>query len=151
MSYDNTKMDAAITKWIKRDCRQGSGETDAGDLLESFEKYCSRTGALKRSPGRVAFGKALRRRDYEKRKVCGLTYWAGLVIAKPLGMTTPRQNAKSPDTERLRQHQKFLDKTTKTAKDKLAERETHAAAVQERMKAENKKHNQAVGLGSKPG
>lgn len=148
MVYDNTKMDAAITKWIKRDCRQCPGETYAGDLLESFEKYCSRTGALKSSPGRVAFGKALRRRDFDKRKVCGLTYWAGLVIAKPRGITTPRQNAKSSDTKRLRQHQEFLDKKTKLAEDKLAERKAHAAAVKARMKAENKKHNQAVGLES---
>ena len=149
MAYDNTKMDAAINRWIKKNCIEGFGETYAGDLLKSFDDYCAKTGSLKRSPGRVVFGMALARRNYEKRKVCGLVYWAGLLLKAPPGVTAPRENAKSSDTLRVKQHRERMDKKEELAKEQAAERESRAARVRARMAGESKKNNQAAGL-SKP-
>ena len=144
MSYDNTKLDAAINRWIKRDCSESFGETYAGDLLTNFEEFCADTGALKRSPGRVAFGKCLARREYEKRKVCGLTYWAGILIKKPPVVSVPRENTKSPDTKRMDAQRERQDKLDQEAKEKAAEKKSRAAKVKKRMKKESKKVNQNV-------
>ena len=144
MSYDNTKLDDAISRWVKRDCSESFGETYAGDLLNNFEEFCADTGAMKRSPGRVAFGKCLARREYEKRKVCGLTYWAGIVIKKPPEFSKPRENTKSPDTKRMNAQRERQAESDQKTEDKAAEKKSRAAKVKKRMKKESKKVNQNV-------
>ena len=145
MAYDNTKLDAAIEGWIKADCVEGFGETYAGDLLASFENYCAVTGALKRSPGRVVFGKCLARREYEKRKVCGLTYWAGILLEKPPVVSVPRENTKSEDTKRIEARRLRDEKLAEEKAEKEQARKDRAKAVRERIKKESKEHNIEVG------
>ena len=145
MAYDNTKLDIAVQSWISRDCVESFGETYAGDLLQSFEKFCAETGAMNRSPGRVAFGKALGRRNYEKRKLCGLTYWNGILLEKPIEMLQPRENSKSADTLRMEAKRARAEKEKLRQQEKEAARKARAAEVKRRMKAENKKHNLEIG------
>ena len=93
MTYDNTKVDIAINNWIKASCKKEFGETYAGDLLNSFIEHCQRSGDLKRSPGRVVFGKLLADLGYEKRKLGGLTYWAGItLVSAPEKKAEPASN-----------------------------------------------------------
>jgi len=145
MAYDNTKLDEAIRRWIERDCDETFGETYAGDLLASFESFCADTGAMKRSPGRVAFGKALARREFEKRKVCGLTYWAGIVLTAPPEVSVPRENAKKEDTQRLAaRREKIAARQAEEAR-KEQERRERAKTVKRRMAGETKEKVASAG------
>jgi hypothetical protein len=145
MSYDNTKLDLAVSAWIKDNCFESKGETYAGDLLADFETYVAQTGALKGSPGRVAFGKALARAGFEKRKHCALTYWLNLLLEKPPEVSIPRSNKKPANTLRVETKIEKELKFAKLAEKKAAERKRQAATVQKRLLQETKQAFQAVG------
>ena len=152
MAYDNTKLDLAVSQWITDNCELTFGETYSAELQTDFEQYCADNSLMKRSPGRVAFGSALGRRDFEKRKVCGLTMYAGLTLKTPANTFRPRENAKSPDTMRLQSQQARQEEAEKKRKDmetekKLREKEqkNHAAEVKKRMAGETKESVQAAG------
>ena len=90
--YDNTKFEAAFIAWMAESVEIGFGEHYAGDLLDDFDRFCAENGLLKRSPGRVAFGKMLRLQGvFERRKRLGLTYWSGLKLLRP-----PKKDALEP-------------------------------------------------------
>ncbi len=89
MAYDNTKLNIAIDKWLKKNCAMQMGETYAGTLLDDFEEFCANKQLLKRSPGRVVFGKMLAERKLEKRRKNGLIFWSGIVLKKDR-QTIPR-------------------------------------------------------------
>ena len=82
MTYDNTKIRAAMNGWLAARCDVGFGATYVGDLLEDFENWLAETSALESSPGPVVFGKELLRLEFEKKRKLGLTYWAGMRLRK---------------------------------------------------------------------
>jgi len=96
MSYDNTKFHAAFDAWIDQNVELGFGEHYAGELLEDFKEFLDETKMMKRSPGRVVFGKRLADKDFDKRKYLGLTYWSGLKLLKKR-VTQPKRYQKTID------------------------------------------------------
>lgn len=116
MSYDNTKFYRAFDAWLASNVEQGFGEEYAGALLADFDDYLAETGLLKRSPGRVVFGRKLADAGFERRKVMGLTHWSGLTLKKPRNVQPTRYT-----------------KTIKRDKEIEVERE---AIRREKMKAE---------------
>lgn len=94
MSYDNTKFYAAFDQWLDENVEVGFGEHYAGDLLADFKEFCEDAKLMKRSPGRVVFGKRLGERGFDRRKVAGLTYWSGLKLKKAR-ITQPKRYEKS--------------------------------------------------------
>ena len=75
-----------IRRWAT-ECCDDFGETETGHLYESFASWIVRTRAMRRLPGRVLFGQAMRLAGYEKR-VAWLgdgqrTMWTGVVL-KPI-------------------------------------------------------------------
>ena len=95
MTYDNTKFEAAFTAWLDANVDIGFGEHYAGDLLDDFCEFLAESGMMKRSPGRVIFGKQLRLHGgFERRKALGLTYWSGLTLKKPRP-TRPKRYGKT--------------------------------------------------------
>ena len=84
--YDNTKMILAFEAWLDENVEIGYGEQYAGDLLDDFDDFLRKTKMLKRNPGRVAFGKLMNDKGFDKRKRMGLTYYFGLELKnKPEG------------------------------------------------------------------
>jgi hypothetical protein len=68
-----------VARWAAARCTD-FGEGGAQHLYESFKSWVYETRAMRRFPGQIAFGMAMRAAGYEKRKVRGLTYWAGISI-----------------------------------------------------------------------
>ena len=98
--YDNTKFNAAFDEWLKQNVKIGFGEHYAGDLLADFNEFIAETGMMKRSPGRVVFGRQLAEHGgFERRKVGGLTHWSGLTLKKPRA-TIPVRYASTIKRER---------------------------------------------------
>ena len=97
MIYDNTKLRLAISAWLHSRCIEGFGEVYCFDLLADFVDFLSESQMLNGSPGRVVFGQELARLGFEKRKVAGLTFWAGIRLKnQPWDQVTrPHQYAKS--------------------------------------------------------
>ena len=101
MVYDNTKLDLAFRAWMEQNVELGFGEIYSGDLLDDFCEFLDETKMLKRSPGRVVFGKYLDALGVlEKRKKVGLTYWSGLKLKKPRTMK-PKRYQRTIDAEQL--------------------------------------------------
>jgi len=94
MAYDNTKFHAAFDQWLTENVEVGFGEHYAGDLLDDFDEFCEESNMMKRTPGRVVFGKRLGEKGFERRKVAGLTYWSGLKLKKNR-LTQPKRYQKS--------------------------------------------------------
>jgi hypothetical protein len=90
--YDNTKLEAAFAEWLKNNVTVGFGEHYSGDLLADFDNFLRTSKMMKRSPGRVAFGKLLNSDGrFETRKRYGLTHWSGLELN-----TLPKADALEP-------------------------------------------------------
>lgn len=142
--YDNTKFEIAIKNWLKACCKKGFGEEYAGDLLDSFIKYCKRSKDMKRSPGRVVFGKELARLGFDRRKLAGLTYWSGLALRKAPKKTAVRRYKKTTDA---------IDEKVKVKKEKVVsdkaearkEKIQHRTEVQKRMARETPEAARAAG------
>jgi hypothetical protein len=98
MSYDNTKFHAAFDAWLDQNTDVGFGEHYAGDLLDDFCSFLAETKMMKRSPGRVVFGRRLAEMGFDRRKSLGLTYWSGLSLKKPRS-TTPKRYKKTVTAE----------------------------------------------------
>ena len=141
MAYDNTKLELAVDRWLTAECIEGFGETYSGTLLTSFEDFCFESGALKRSPGRVAFGSALKRRGFETRKMGGLTFWAGITLKTPPAIIEPRQNPAAAESRTATRVHKIEENQSKL-ENSAAERAQRAAEVKKRMRDETKERNQ---------
>lgn len=141
MAYDNTKLNAAFTRWIDECCVLTLGGTYSGDLLDSFEDFCAKTGMLKRSPGRVAFGRELARLGLEKYKDTGMTHWAGIKLKNPPANSRFRlQAATITRMEREgkeREARQIARRQTRQAEFDRQQTE-QSALVKERMEAETK-------------
>lgn len=72
-------MTDLVKRWAETRCTD-FGETGAPHLYESFKSWVYETRAMRRFPGPIAFGMALRAAGYEKRLVRGLTYWTGIAL-----------------------------------------------------------------------
>jgi len=83
--------------WLHARCIEGFGEVYCSDLLGDFVDFLDETQMLSRSPGRVVFGKELACLGFEKRKISGLTFWAGIRLKNQSieQATRPHQYAKS--------------------------------------------------------
>jgi len=92
--YDNTKFYAAFDQWLVQNVTVGFGEHYAGELLEDFNEFVEETQLMKRTPGRVVFGRRMKERGFESRKSGGLTYWSGLKLNKPR-IVQPKRYAKT--------------------------------------------------------
>lgn len=124
--YDNTKLDAAFAEWLKQNVTLGFGEHYAGDLLADFNDFIHETGMMKRSPGRVVFGRKLKEHgDLERFKRGGLTYWAGLSlkrprVTKPVRYAPTIQREKRDELERkLIRDQEALRRSPKARAERL--------------------------------
>jgi hypothetical protein len=118
--YDNTKLEAAFAAWLEKNVTLGYGEHYAGDLLTDFESFLRETKMLKRSPGRVAFGKLLTKQGtFETRKRLGLTYWSGLELKNPpegdaleprrYRRTKEYQDEQAEKTRRIKEEAEFVE------------------------------------------
>lgn len=113
--YDNAKLEAAFQAWLDKNVEVGFGEHYAGDLLDDFDDFLRDTGRLKRSPGRVAFGRLLRLDGrFDTRKRMGLTYWSGLTLKNP-----PAKDALEP--RRYRRTKDYEDEVAERARQIKAE------------------------------
>jgi hypothetical protein len=137
MTYDNTKLNAAFARWIDECCVLTFGGTYSGDLLDNFDNFCAETSMLKRSPGRVAFGRELAGLDLEKYKYTGLTYWAGIKLKNPPVMSRYRRHAATiASMEAAHEERQAIQKAKQAEFDR--QQAEHNARVKERMKAETK-------------
>ena len=143
MIYDNTKFRAAIAAWMEARCFVSFGETYCGDLQDDFEDFCSEAGMMKRSPGRVVFGRELTRLGFEKCRKLGLTYWAGILLKTPPTESRPRHYAKT-----MARREEEWEIREEIQKEKKAEREALRVARRElvmaRMKTETERHKRLV-------
>ena len=132
----NNKLRHAIYAWLHTRCIEGFGEVYCGDLLSDFVDFLKETRMLRGSPGRIVFGKELARLGFEKRKVAGLTFWAGIRLKNQSieQATRPHQYAVFLAKQRREQkvRNEMPEKPETDQKKKLAE--FHA-----RLKAEERK------------
>ena len=144
MVYDNTKLNIAVGNWLAGSCSVGFGEESAADLLASFIDHCTRTGEMKRSPGRVVFGRVLAEQNFDKRQVAGITHWAGLALRKRPKTVVQTQYKK---TEKALEKRKIETKETKkqSKKQKIRSKKQNISAVKKRMARENASSTRAVG------
>ena len=153
MAYDNTKLDLAVSRWLERECTTGGDNSAfARDLMESFVDFCKDTKALKNSPGRVAFGKALTRSGHVKIKTKGYSAWSGIELINPPEVSAICQNsltgaALARQKARLAQREKEAKANQKKLeKERADDRADHAAHVRDRMRGESKEVAQAAGV-----
>ena len=145
MPHDNTKLIKAINKWLKKNCEVGFGHVYCAALLEDFEEFCSKTGAMKASPGNSAFGREMYLKGFGKKRVNGLQHITGLSLKKPRRIVEHRlersvKSGMEAAVERKSREvaaKKEIDQKVKDAKDD--------AAVKRRMKKETKQHAQDAG------
>lgn len=142
--YDNSKFEIAIKNWLKTCCKKGFGEEYAGDLLDSFIAHCKATKDMKRSPGRVVFGKELARLGFDRRKLAGLTYWSGLALRKAPKKTAVRRYKKTEAAIVKKDEAKKAEAVNDKAQDKK-EKIQHRTEVQKRMARETPEAARAVG------
>jgi hypothetical protein len=102
VAYDNTKFNIAFEQWLKENVDVGFGEHYAGDLLDDFDEFIEDSKLMKRSPGRVVFGRKLGEQGFDKRKIAGLTYWSGLKLKKAR-ITMPKRYEKSVEQAKKEQ------------------------------------------------
>ena len=145
MSHDSTTLVKAINKWLKKNCKVGYGHVYCGALLDDFEEFCSKTGAMKASPGHSAFGREMSIKGFGRRRVNGLQHITGLVLKKSRRVVEHRtersvQSGVEAAVER-KSRQKDVEAQVKGAvKDARDD-----AAVKRRMKKETKQHAQDAG------
>lgn len=133
MAYDNTKFDLAFDKWLEQNVSTGFGEHYAGELLEDFEEFLRETRMLKRSPGRVVFGRRLAHKGFEKRKKNGLTYWSGLELKHPR-QVDPLRFAQASTKERMKEA--AFEREMVRRREELARSPDARAAELERFQSE---------------
>jgi len=110
MTYDNTKFYAAFDAWLEQNVEEGFGEHYAGDLLADFCEFCKETKMMKRSPGRVAFGRRLAEKGFDKRKYTGLTLWYGLELKKPRLMKPKRYKKTVEEAVEANTEREFIER-----------------------------------------
>jgi hypothetical protein len=146
MVYDNTKLTQALHGWIKAKCDEGFGSSYARDLQDSFEAWCAATGALKRSPGHVAFGRELKKLGFTRYKVGGLSHYEGLLLKEAStveAITDPKvkQEIATMVRKRAEVGEKKLEKIRRETK---AQRKVRMREFKKEMKQETAKRNRSV-------
>jgi len=144
MSYDDTKLKIAIKKWLKKSCRMGYGEESSGNLLASFEDYLYLSCALKRSPGRVVFGQQLKALGLERRRVAGITYWAGMALKKLPEIPAETHYKKTEETleQRVTENR---DASRANAEQKIKDKKQRKTEFKQQISRETAESVRAVG------
>ena len=137
MVYDNTKFEKAFAAWREANTEPCALDgAYAGDLLDDFCDFLSHTGAMKRSPGRVVFGKALRNAGYEPYRYAGLTHYQGIVLKNPRQRSERRYKVSEDLAEaEVRAREKLQRETARL--DNETERKERIRKIQAEMAAEN--------------
>lgn len=146
MSYDNTKLIAAIEGWLTERCKVGYGQVYSGALQADFEDYCAETGALKATPGVIAFGRELNKKGFGRKRVAGLQYMTGLELNHlPKHVVERRQKRTTAVIEKSISARKKRESQVKSNVKKTIKRAKGEDAVKRRMKLETKERNVAAG------
>lgn len=144
--YDNEKLDKALDQWLRECCEVGFGQVYSRALLMSFEVFVAREKLLQASPGMTAFGAALTRRGFGRKRVNGLQWRTGLVLKTP---PAPVEEARhSPDPEKVKAVEKQIRSRKTEVKKKVqtaAEKAKDKDEVRRRMREESKDRNIAAG------
>ncbi len=152
MSYDNTRLDLAVSRWLESNTQKSKVKTTyARDMLNDFVSFCIEKKAMKGSPGRVAFGSALVRAGYKKTKSQGYSAWLGVVLKNPPEVSAISRNvltgsALARQTDRLADSAKEAEANQKNLKKERAnDRADQLARMKVRMAAESKEVIVAAG------
>lgn len=142
--YDQAKLEAAVDEWARQRCKLGYGQHYWLELLKDFEQFCEETGMMKASPGRVAFGRQLRRIGLEPRRLNGSAYWTGIRLLTP--PAAPVEPLRYKRTEARREEAAATRSKVASARKRKAvlsptEREKRAESVKKRMARESKAAN----------
>ncbi len=146
MPYDSTKLIAAIESWLTERCKVGYGQVYSGALQADFENYCAKTGALKASPGVIAFGREMNKKGFGRKRVNGLQYMTGLELKNPpKHVVERRQKRTTAVIEKSISAQKKRASQVKENVKRKIKRARDGDAVKKRMKLESKERNIAAG------
>ncbi len=146
MPYDSTKLIAAIEGWLTKRCNVGYGQVYSGALQLDFEDYCRETGALKATPGAVAFGREMTKKGFGRKRVAGLQYITGLELNHLPKHVVERRHKRTTETiEKSISESKTRAVQLKQNVAKKVKRVRGDAAVKKRMKLETKDRNIAAG------
>ena len=136
MSYDNTKFNLAFAAWREANTEPCALDgTYGGNLMDDFCEFLSSTGMMKRSPGRVVFGQALRDAGFESYRSVGLTYWGGIALKKPRP-STPRRYTKTLEQAELEAQARERLQREKLRLDNDQEREERRRCIQTEIESE---------------
>jgi hypothetical protein len=114
-------------------------------LLEDFEEFCSKTGAMKASPGHSAFGREMYLKGFGKKRVNGLQHITGLTLKKPRRIVEHRLERSVQSGMDAAVERKSREKLAKKDIAALVKDARDDDAVARRMKQETKKHAQDAG------
>ena len=145
--YDDTKLEQAYNAWLDLNVEIGFGEHYAGDLLEDFCEFLAETKMLKRSPGRVVFGKYLGRSGFDKRKRMGLTYYSGLTLKNPpeRDALEPKRHARTKESEVTAYDRRRRLKREAEYQGSDEERKARLAAFKAELEQETRERVESVG------
>ncbi|TFH47678.1 MAG: hypothetical protein E4H01_07825 [Lysobacterales bacterium] len=140
--YDSTKLIAAIDAWLVKNCTVGFGEVYSGLALADFENFLRESKMLQCSPGRIAFGRELRSKEFGQKRHAGLMYYTGFELLNPPLHVEERRHGKiSAAAVQAEVERKVrAKKARKAAKAEMAATQDKAA-VKRRMKRETKERN----------
>jgi len=147
MVYDNTKLEAAVGKWLEVKCKVGYGMEYSGALQKSFEDFLAETAMLQCSPGVIAFGREMNRRGFGRKRFCGLQHITGLALLEQPGYVEERRMDRGrnalihAEEERQEREKQVKKKIKKEVGDTKEDR-----AVKRRMAKETKERIANVGL-----
>ncbi len=146
MPYDNKKLIAAIESWLADRCKVGYGQVYSAALQADFEDYCAKTGAIKSSPGVIAFGREMTKKGFGRKRVSGLQYMTGIeLINPPEHIIERRQKRTAAAIEKSISESKKREGLLKNNIAKKVKRARNNDAVERRMKLETKERNVAAG------
>ncbi len=146
MPHDSTKLIAAIEGWLTKRCKVGYGQVYSGALQADFEDYCRETGALKASPGCIAFGREMNVKGFGRKRVAGLQFMTGLELKNPPKHFVARHHKRTLEKieKSISGQKKRASQVKQNVKKKIKRAKGHDA-VKKRMKLETKERNVAAG------
>lgn len=139
MSYDDTKLQAAVGAWLEACCSVGYGQVYSAALQKSFEDWLATSHALKCTPGMIAFGKELNRRGFECKRHAGLQYRTGLsLIVMVTDVVERRQQRTIAVISKLEDERKLRAAAKRSEISAEVDAAKARKAVKRRMKKETK-------------
>jgi hypothetical protein len=138
MSYDNTTLNEALDKWLKKRCNVGYGQVYCGDLQADFEDYCRQTGAMKASPGMIVFGREMTLKGFGRKRVNGMQYMTGLELKNPRHTTERRRVKRTQSSVKADEERKARRADVKKKISAEVKKVKGDPAVKRRMKMETK-------------